>query len=55
MYAIRSYYAHGLLSGRLAIAGAGGGFSWVNEVLEGSSANDALRGECELLLGALFV
>lgn len=46
--------AHGLLSGRLAIAGAASGFDWLTQVLEGTDANDALRAECEAMLGALF-
>lgn len=45
---------HGLLSGRLAIAGGGGGFEWVSQVLEGTDTNNAQRGECEAMLGALF-
>lgn len=46
--------SHGLLTGRLAIAGADSGFDWLSQVLEGTDANDALRTECEALLGALF-
>ena len=46
--------SHGLLSGRLAIAGADSGFDWLSQVLEGTDANDALRTECEALLGVLF-
>jgi len=46
--------SHGLLSGRLAIAGPDSGFDWLSQVLEGTDANDALRGECEAMLGALF-
>jgi uncharacterized protein YgfB (UPF0149 family) len=46
--------AHGLLSGRLAIAGADSGFDWLSQVLEGTDANDGLRSECEVMLGALF-
>lgn len=46
--------SHGLLSGRLAIAGADSGFEWLTQVLEGTDANDALRGECETMLGTLF-
>jgi yecA family protein len=46
--------SHGLLSGRLAIAGADSGFDWLSQVLEGTDANDALRGECEAMLGTLF-
>jgi hypothetical protein len=45
---------HGLLSGRLAIAGANSGFEWLSQVLEGTSPQDALRTECEALLRALF-
>ncbi len=45
---------HGLLSGRLAIGGAECGFGWLTQVLEGTDASDALRGECEELLRALF-
>lgn len=45
---------HGLLSGRLAIAGADSGFDWLTQVLEGTDLNDALRGECEVILGTLF-
>jgi uncharacterized protein YgfB (UPF0149 family) len=45
---------HGLLSGRLAIAGADSGFDWLSRVLEGTDPADALRVECEGLLGALF-
>ncbi len=45
---------HGLLSGRLAVAGAGSGFEWLAQVLEGTDTNDALRTECEAMLGALF-
>jgi len=46
--------SHGLLTGRLAIAGADSGFAWLSQVLEGTDANDALRGECEAMLGSLF-
>lgn len=45
---------HGLLSGRLAIAGADSGFDWLSQVLEGTDPADALQGECEAMLGALF-
>lgn len=45
---------HGLLSGRLAIAGADGGFDWLAQVLDGTDPADALRVECEALLGGLF-
>jgi uncharacterized protein YgfB (UPF0149 family) len=46
--------AHGLLAGRLAIAGAEAGFGWLSQVLEGTEANDVLRSECEALLRTLF-
>jgi len=46
--------SHGLLSGRLAIAGADSGFGWLSQVLEGTDANGPLRGECEAMLGSLF-
>ena len=46
--------AHGLLSGRLAVAGNESGFGWLSQVLEGADAGDALRSECELMLSALF-
>lgn len=45
---------HGLLSGRLAIAGADSGFDWLSQVLEGTNSADALRAECEAMLGTLF-
>lgn len=45
---------HGLLSGRLAVAGAGGGLDWMRQVLEGTDESDALRNECESLLNSLF-
>lgn len=46
--------SHGLLTGRLAMAGADSGFDWLSQVLEGTDANDALRGECEAMLGSVF-
>lgn len=46
--------AHGLLSGRLASSGADAGFDWLSQVLEGTRDDDALRAECERLLGDLF-
>lgn len=45
---------HGLLSGRLAVAGANSGFDWLAQILEGTDPDDALRTECEEVLGALF-
>jgi hypothetical protein len=45
---------HGLLSGRLAVAGQDSGFGWLDQVLEGTDSADALRSECEVLLSTLF-
>ena len=45
---------HGLLSGRLAIAGADSGFDWLSQVLEGTDPANAMRTDCETMLGALF-
>jgi yecA family protein len=46
--------AHGLLSSRLAIAGADAGLGWLQQVLEGTNESDALRTECAGLLNTLF-
>ena len=46
--------AHGLLSSRLAVAGADGGLDWLLQVLEGTDESDALRSECAALLNTLF-
>jgi len=45
---------HGLLSGRLAIAGSESGFEWLTQVLEGTDPGNALRSECEVMLSTLF-
>lgn len=45
---------HGLLTARLAIAGADGGFPWLALVLEDTDPANALRTECETLLRGLF-
>jgi yecA family protein len=45
---------HGLLAGRLAAGGTAAGFDWLSQVLEGTAEGDALRAECERLLGELF-
>lgn len=45
---------HGLLSGRLAIAGADSGFEWLSQVLDGTDSSDAMRNECEVMLSTLF-
>ena len=46
--------AHGLLTGRLAVAGAPAGPDWLLQVLENTDEHDALRKECESLLDALY-
>jgi yecA family protein len=46
--------SHGLLTSRLAVAGAEGGLSWLQQVLEGTNSTDALRTECERLLNTVF-
>ena len=46
--------AHGLLSSRLAVAGAGGGPGWLQQVLEGTNESDALRAECAGMLNSLY-
>ncbi len=45
---------HGLLSGRLAIAGSDSGFDWLSQVLEGTEQADTIRDECESMLDQLF-
>lgn len=45
---------HGLLSGRLAIAGSDSGFDWLSQVLEGTEQADTIRDECESMLGQLL-
>jgi len=45
---------HGLLSGRLAVAGADSGFEWLSQVLEGTDSSGVLRNECEVMLSSLF-
>lgn len=46
--------AHGLLCSRLAILGTDAGIGWLDQVLEGSDPDDALRRECESMLDALY-
>lgn len=46
--------AHGLLCSRLAILGTDAGIGWLDQVLEGSNPDDALRRECESMLDALY-
>ena len=45
---------HGLLSSRLATEGVRAGLEWLNIVLDGTDANDALRAECAKMLDELF-
>ena len=45
---------HGLLTGRLAVAGVPAGPDWLQQVLEGTDAADALRTECQKMLDALY-
>jgi yecA family protein len=46
--------AHGLLSSRLAVAGADAGIDWLQQVLEGTDESNALRTECAGLLNTLY-
>ena len=45
---------HGLLTGRLAVAGVPAGPDWLQQVLEGTDAADTLRTECQKMLDALY-
>jgi uncharacterized protein YgfB (UPF0149 family) len=45
--------AHGLLCSRLAILGSDAGIGWLDQVLEGSDPDNALRRECETMLDTL--
>ena len=45
---------HGLLSSRLAMAGADAGIDWLQQVLEGTDESKALRTECASLLNTLY-
>lgn len=45
---------HGLLTGKLAVAGSEAGTQWLQQVLDGVDSNNALRTECEGLLAAAF-
>ena len=45
---------HGLLTGRLAIAGAPAGPDWLLQVLEGVDESNALRAECQKHLDTLY-
>lgn len=46
--------SHGLLTGRLAVAGVGAGPEWLMQVLEGAEANEAAEGECRKMLDTLY-
>jgi len=46
--------SHGLLAGRLAVAGPGCGAEWLAMVLDGVDNNNALRTECENMLSSAF-
>ena len=46
--------AHGLLTGRLAVAGVPAGPDWLLQVLEGTQKEDALRLEGQKMLDALY-
>lgn len=45
---------HGLLTGRLVVAGTPAGPEWLQQVLEGTNGEDALRKECEKMLDSLY-
>ena len=45
---------HGLLTGRLAVAGVPAGPEWLLQVLEGTEEANALRVECQTLLDSLY-
>ncbi len=46
--------AHGLLTGRLAVAGVPAGPDWLLQVLEGTDDNNALQQECRKKLDTLY-
>jgi yecA family protein len=46
--------AHGLLTGRLAVAGVAAGPDWLLQVLEGTDETNALRLECQKMLDTLY-
>lgn len=46
--------AHGLLTGRLAVAGVAAGPDWLLQVLEGTDDNNALQQECRKKLDTLY-
>jgi len=46
--------AHGLLTGRLVVAGVPSGPDWLAQVLEGTDETNALRLECQKALDSLY-
>ncbi|MBT8102808.1 MAG: UPF0149 family protein [Gammaproteobacteria bacterium] len=46
--------SHGLLTGRLAVAGVAAGPEWLLEVLEGTEESNALRTACQEMLDRLY-
>ena len=46
--------AHGLLAGRLAVAGVPAGPDWLLQVLEGTDEANAQRDECQKMLDSLY-
>ena len=46
--------AHGLLAGRLAVAGVPSGPEWLLQVLEGTDETNALRMKCQKMLDSLY-
>lgn len=46
--------AHGLLTGRLAVAGVAAGPGWLQQVLEGTDDANALCKECRAMLDSLY-
>lgn len=45
---------HGLLTGRLAVAGVPAGPEWLSQVLEGTEDSNAFRAECQKMLDTLY-
>ncbi|MCP4299313.1 MAG: UPF0149 family protein [Gammaproteobacteria bacterium] len=45
---------HGLLTGRLAVAGVAAGPEWLIQVLEGTDKSNALRVQCQKMLDTLY-
>lgn len=45
---------HGLLSGRLAVAGVDGALDWLQQVFDGAATADSVREQCETMLNSLF-